>query len=189
MLPTDPSQLPVMMVAVAGAEDPVEVTRRVETYVKPRLQQVPGVAGVEILGGSYQEISVRYDSAQLQEHGITPTLLYQVIAAQNMVIPAGSVVEDGVRYHLKAGRTITDLEALKDQPVAIRQGLPDTGIGLLALSQAMPVRLREVADVTIAPRPVGRGHAASMVRPPSLCAFSSNREKTASRYPLECVRP
>jgi Cation/multidrug efflux pump len=153
VLPTDPSQLPVMMVAVAGAEDPVEVTRRVETYVKPRLQQVPGVAGVEILGGSYQEISVRYDSAQLQEHGITPTLLYQVIAAQNMVIPAGSVVEDGVRYHLKAGRTITDLEALKDQPVAIRQGLPDTGIGLLALSQAMPVRLREVADVTIAPRP------------------------------------
>src|SRR5690606_21687617 len=101
--------------------------------------------------------------------GITPTLLYQVIGAQNMVIPAGSVVQDGVRYHLKAGRTITDLEALKDQPVAIRQGLPDTGIGLLALSQAMPVRLREVADVTIAPRPRAgatrvNGQAAVIVR-------------------------
>src|SRR5690606_35545127 len=118
---------------------------------------------------SYQEVSVRYDSAQLQEYGITPTLLYQVIGAQNMVIPAGSVVQDGVRYHLKAGHTITDLEALKDQPVAIRQGPPDTGIGLLALSQAMPVRLREVADVSIEPRPREgttrvNGQAAVMMR-------------------------
>ena len=142
-----------MMVAVSGDGDAVEITRQVETYVKPRLQQVAGVASVEVLGGSYEEISVRYDSARLHEYGITPTLLYQVIAAQNLAVPAGSITDDGVRYTLKAGQLITDLEALRNQPVTMRQGAPTPGLGLLAIGHAMPVRLRDVADVQIEPQP------------------------------------
>ena len=152
VLRTDPSLYPLMMVAVSGDGDAVEVTRQVETYVKPRLQQVAGVASVEILGGSYEEIVVRYDSDQLQEYGITPTLLYQVIAAQNLAVPAGSITDDGIRYNLKAGQLITDLESLRNQPVAVRQGAPSPGLGFFAIGQAMPVRLRDVADVEIAPQ-------------------------------------
>lgn len=152
ILQADLSLFPVLMVAVSGDGDPVEITRRMETYVKPRLQQVAGVASVEVLGGTYEEVSVRYDSAQLQEYGITPTLLYQVIAAQNIAVPAGAVIEDGIRYNLKAGQVITDLEALRNQPVALRQGAPTPGLPLLAIGQAMPVRLRDVADVEIAPK-------------------------------------
>lgn len=148
----DPSLYPLMMVAVSGEGDAVAITRRVETYVKPRLQQVAGVASVEVLGGSYEEVAVRYDSAALQEYGITPTLLYQVIAAQNIAVPAGSITEDGIRYNVRAGQVITDLESLRNQPVALRQGAPTPGLPLLAISQAMPVRLRDVADVEIAPR-------------------------------------
>src|SRR5690606_23404448 len=48
----DPSQLPVMLVAVSGAEDPVELTHQVESIVKPRLERVDGVAAVSVLGGS-----------------------------------------------------------------------------------------------------------------------------------------
>ena len=129
VLRSDPSLYPLMMVAVSGDGDAVEITRQVETYVKPRLQQVAGVASVEVLGGSYEEISVRYDSARLHEYGITPTLLYQVIAAQNLAVPAGSITDDGVRYTLKAGQLITDLEALRNQPVAIETGRADSRLG------------------------------------------------------------
>jgi len=153
VLRTDPSQYPVMMVAVSGEGDAVAVTHAVETYVKPRLLQLPGVASVQVLGGAYEEISVRYDSAELQQYGITPTLLYQVIAAQNVVVPAGSTTDQGVRYNIRAGQLVTDLEALKNQPVALRPAPSAPIPGLLAIGQAMPVRLRDVADVTVAPQP------------------------------------
>ena len=188
ILQADLSLFPVLMVAVSGDGDPVEITRRMETYVKPRLQQVAGVASVEVLGGTYEEVSVRYDSAQLQEYGITPTLLYQVIAAQNIAVPAGAVIEDGIRYNLKAGQVITDLEALRNQPVALRQGAPTPGLPLLAIGQAMPVRLRDVADVEIAPE---QREGATRVNgePAVIFASSSSRAKTASRYPSACGKP
>ncbi|MFS8573272.1 MAG: efflux RND transporter permease subunit, partial [Clostridia bacterium] len=47
VLRTDPSQYPVLMVAVSGPGDAVQGTRAVESYVKPRLQQLPGVAAVQ----------------------------------------------------------------------------------------------------------------------------------------------
>lgn len=153
VLPADPSQFPVMMVAVSGPGDAAELTRAVETYVKPRLQQVPGVAAVQVLGGAYEEIVVRYDSEELQNYGITPTLLYQVIAAQNVVVPAGSATDQGVRYNIRVGQELTDLEDLRNQPVAMRQAVPSPVPGLLAIGQAMPVRLRDVAEVTITSQP------------------------------------
>lgn len=154
VLRTDPSQYPVLMVAVSGPGDAVQVTRAVESYVKPRLQQLPGVAAVQVLGGAYEEIAVRYDSEALRQYGITPALLQQVIAAQNLVVPAGSAVDEGVRYHVKAGQVFTDLEALRNQPVALRQVSQEPLFpGLLAASQAIPVRLREVADVEVVERP------------------------------------
>ncbi len=149
VMQTDPSQWPLMIVSVSGTGDIVELTRQVEQYVLPRLQGLPGVASVEILGGAHEEISVRYDSDALQAHNVTPTLLYQILRFQNTVVPAGAITEDGQRYQVRAGRQILTLDDLRSQPIAQRQATQSPALGLFGLGQSLPVQLREVADVGV----------------------------------------
>jgi len=152
---TDPSRLPLMLLAVTGGADPVELTRRVEEHVLPRLEHLPGVASVEVLGGAYEEVSVRYHSDALQQYGVTPAALYQILRLQNTVVPAGAIVDGDTRWNVRAGRRIESIEDLKNQPVARREPSEPTGLGIFALGQTLPVQLREVADVSVeqAPRP------------------------------------
>lgn len=147
----DPSQLPVMLVAVSGAEDPVELTHQVESIVKPRLERVDGVAAVSVLGGSYEEVTVAYDSEALIARGLTPTLIQQVLAFQNVIVPAGTARDGDRRLPVKAGSTFETLEELRNQPLGFEE--PQAMPGFLSLTATLPVRLRDVADVSIQPAP------------------------------------
>lgn len=147
----DPSQLPVMLVAVSGIEDPVELTYQVEAIVKPRLERVEGVAAVSVLGGAYEEVTVAYDSDALIARNLTPTLLQQVLAFQNVVVPAGTALDGDRRLPIKAGSRFNTLEELRNQILGFEE--PQAAPGFLGLTASLPVRLRDVADVSIQPRP------------------------------------
>ncbi len=144
----DPSQFPLMVVAVSGSDDLVELSRNIESHVVPTLQRVPGVASVSTIGDAHEEVAVTYDSEALAEAGVTPTLLHQILAYQNTVVPAGVVENDSQRLTVRAGREIDSIEALQKQPIALRQPSDElNAFGMLALAQALPVRLADVADV------------------------------------------
>lgn len=147
----DPSQLPVMLVAVSGGEEPVALTQRVESLVKPRLEQLEGVAAVSLLGGAYEEVTVAYDSEALRARNLTPTLLQQVLAFQNVVVPAGMARDGDRRLPVKAGSRFESLEELRNQILGFEE--PEATLGFLSLTASLPVRLRDVADVAVQPRP------------------------------------
>src|SRR5690606_25894880 len=61
----DPSQVPVLNIAVTGETDLVALTGRVEREIVPVIERVPGVAQVSVAGGAYPQISVYYDTQAL----------------------------------------------------------------------------------------------------------------------------
>lgn len=152
VIETDPDQISLMLVAVSGLDDAAAITRAVEGTVKHRLEQIQGVAAVQILGGEYEEVQVRYDSDALIRHSLTPTLLQQILSTQNVMVPAGVVVDGDRRLSVRAGHTYPSLEALREQTVSLQQA-ERPSVGLLGLASAMPVRLRDVADVSVQPVP------------------------------------
>jgi len=56
------------------------------------------VAQVSLLGTASEEIQVLFDPDHLNELGLTPVILQQLISYQNIVVPGGAVTADGVRY-------------------------------------------------------------------------------------------
>ncbi|NMB02013.1 MAG: efflux RND transporter permease subunit [Firmicutes bacterium] len=147
----DPNDFPLMLIGVtAEGLSAVELTEELKR-IKPQLEQISGVAQVSLLGTSEEEIQVLFDPEHLDEIGLTPVILQQLIMYQNIVVPGGSVTADGVRYTTRAGSQIGSVEELEDIIVGMKQGSGILGLGGLLPSLTY---LSDVAEITthIAPR-------------------------------------
>lgn len=147
----DPNDFPLMLIGVTADNlSPVELTEQLRR-IQPQLEQVSGVAQVSLLGTSQEEIQVLFDPEHLNEIGLTPVILQQLIMYQNIVVPGGSVTADGVRYTTRAGSQISSVDELKDIIVGMKQGSGILGLGGLLPSLTY---LSDVAEVTthVAPR-------------------------------------
>lgn len=110
-----------------------------------------GVAQVSLLGTASEEIQVLFDPDHLNELGLTPVILQQLISYQNIVVPGGAVTADGVRYITRAGSMINSIEELENIIVGMKQGSGILGLGGLVPSL---IYLSDVAEVStrVAPR-------------------------------------
>ena len=92
-----------------------------------------------------------FDADHLNELGLTPVILQQLIMYQNIVVPGGAVTADGVRSTTRAGSQITSVEELENIIVGMKQGSGILGLGGLIPSLTY---LSDVAEITthVAPR-------------------------------------
>ncbi|HXF60130.1 MAG TPA: efflux RND transporter permease subunit [Caldilineaceae bacterium] len=131
----NPSDNPIMLFGVAdttGRLTPVELRALVEEEIQRPLQRVPGVAAVEVDGGQVREIQVNLNRQALQALRIAPQQVVEALRAENINIPAGSVVDGGRELLV---RTPVAFDTLADiEHVIISQ-------------RGAPVRLRDVATV------------------------------------------
>ncbi|NLL49048.1 MAG: efflux RND transporter permease subunit [Firmicutes bacterium] len=141
----DPSAFPLMLIGVRGDDlSPVELTTEIRKII-PQLEQLNGVGQVSLFGASNEEVQVLYDPDYLNEIGLTPVVLQQLIMYQNIIVPGGAVVADGTRYTTRAGSQINSVEELEDIVVGMKQGS-----GLLGLGGLLPslTYLSDIAEVT-----------------------------------------
>ncbi len=81
----DPSQLPVMKLAVSSQQwDLVRLRDWAEHWLQDQLIAVPGVAGTEIVGGYEREIRVLVEPEALEKHRIPLDLMLKRLADENI---------------------------------------------------------------------------------------------------------
>ena len=83
--------LPIMSLAITGKYESGAFYRLVKDTIKPRLNQIPGVGQVTLLGGNAREIRVNLSQAKLEKYGIPILLVAQKLQAANLDFPAGSI--------------------------------------------------------------------------------------------------
>src|SRR5687767_2575117 len=109
----DVSALPIMTFAV-GSSQASDVTRRqVEDDLKPLLEQIDGVAAVEVNGGDVREIQVNLDPGRLEALNLPLSQVAATLAAANLDVPGGQVKRDGRSISLRTKgefQTITEIE-------------------------------------------------------------------------------
>jgi len=54
---------------------------------------VPGVGRVDLVGGAEREIEIRVDAARLQAYNLSIQEVVQAIAAANVEVPAGNLIQ------------------------------------------------------------------------------------------------
>jgi multidrug efflux pump len=87
--------------------------------IRQRLLRVPDVDKVRFYGDQDEKIFVEFSHAKLATLGVTPETVFQSIAAQNAVTPAGSVDTASDRIAVRVDGALDGVEAVKAVPVAV----------------------------------------------------------------------
>ena len=87
----DPSAAPIVSVAIdAPALTPRAVSDIADKLVKRRLENVPGVGAVNLVGEAKREIQVVVDRTRLESYGLSLAQVVDALRTQNVDAPVGS---------------------------------------------------------------------------------------------------
>jgi hydrophobe/amphiphile efflux-1 (HAE1) family protein len=102
---------PIMTYTLSGRGDVQALRDYAEHTIKPRLEQVSGVASVNVLGGRERQINVLLDLDRVRALGMTPVGIADRIRMENLSVPAGNF-DEGTR--LISVRTLGEMRSVRD---------------------------------------------------------------------------
>jgi multidrug efflux pump len=96
--------------------------KRIAETVRQRLLKVKDVTKVNLYGTQDERIFVDFDHVKLANLGITPQAIFDSLAKQNAMTPAGVVQSTGPRIPLRVTGALDGVETVKETPVAAANG-------------------------------------------------------------------
>jgi multidrug efflux pump len=169
------SDVDSILYMMTGAGADYAQLKKVAEGLRQRLLKVPGVTKVDLYGTQDERIFVEFSHAKLATLGITPQALFDSLAKQNNVTPAGTVETSSQRVPLRVTGALDGAKAVAETPVesngrqfrlgdiatvthgyvdppsfVVRQeGKPALGIGVVTAKGANILELgKEVANAT-----------------------------------------
>jgi len=83
---------PIIYLAFSSSRhSPLEVTDYADRFVKDRLQNLPGVAGVRIFGERRYAMRIWLDPVRLAAYALTPQDVESALSRQNVEVPSGRI--------------------------------------------------------------------------------------------------
>jgi hydrophobe/amphiphile efflux-1 (HAE1) family protein len=108
----DVGAAPILTYTLSGTGRSLpEIGQFARDVVKPALEQVDGVASVEVKGGAQREVHVDLDKAKIDALHLSTLAILQEIKAQNLSVPAGHY-DEGVREI--SVRTVGELKSVDE---------------------------------------------------------------------------
>jgi cobalt-zinc-cadmium resistance protein CzcA len=103
--------------------------------IRPQLKGVPGVAGVDAIGGYVKQYHVQPDPSKLIALGLSFADIARAIEANNLSRGATTIEQNGEGYVVRATGRVESTADIADIPVSTRAGVP--------------VRIKDIAEVKI----------------------------------------
>ncbi len=102
ILEWDPGSAPIIISVIEGRDMTRKDLREMaDLVIKPRLEQLEGVAAVETAGGDEEEISVEIDPEKIKNLGITISDVVEAIRRNNVSVSGGHIRKDNLLFTLK----------------------------------------------------------------------------------------
>ncbi|MDW8057013.1 MAG: efflux RND transporter permease subunit [Bacteroidia bacterium] len=128
----DFSEFPIMSINLAGEYSPVQLKRYADE-LKDRIEALPQIRRVDIVGALDREIRVDIDMTRLQAHNLSFSDIENAISRENVLISAGEADLGRQKRTIRLDARFRSVEELKN--LIVRSGF------------GSPVYLRDVADV------------------------------------------
>jgi HAE1 family hydrophobic/amphiphilic exporter-1 len=131
----DPDSEPIVSIILSGPLPPGELTKVAKNTVKERLQRVPGVGSVQLVGGREREVRVWLNASRMRGYGISVDEISSAIRREHVDIAGGRLEYQGgsSEFTVKTLGEVMSLEELKNITIS--------------RSDLSLVRLRDVARV------------------------------------------
>src|ERR1017187_9071255 len=93
-----------------------------QNFLRTQLTTVQGAGTPYPYGGQPRQVQVDLDSSKLQAYGLTPSDIVNAVAAQNLILPAGTVKIGPTEYNVEMNGTPRNVAELNDLPVKTLNG-------------------------------------------------------------------
>ena len=116
------SMMPIMMLSVTAEESYAALAKILDDKMVNELNRINGIGSVAVIGAQEREVQVNVDPNKLEAYGLTIESLGQIIAAENVNIPAGSLDLGDQVFNLKSDLEFDDSRELRDIVISNRGG-------------------------------------------------------------------
>ena len=116
------SMMPIMMLSVTADESYSALSKILDDKMVNELNRVNGIGSVAVIGAQEREVQVNVDPNKLEAYGLTIESLGQLIASENINVPAGSLDLGDQVFNLKSDLEFDDSRELRDIVVSNRNG-------------------------------------------------------------------
>ena len=131
----DTSQIPVLLVSLTSTSLPPDKLYDItDTLLSPAIAQLPGVARVQIFGGTAHAVRVELDTAALASQGLSANDVSQALRAANVSSPQGTLTDGRSQMTVLANDGLQTPE--------------DFSKLIIATKNQTPIRLADVAKIT-----------------------------------------
>ena len=124
----DPQSSPIMTLALTGQRSLLELKELAEEMIKPRLEQIEGIAAVEITGGVEREIQVELEPEKLASYGLSLETVSRKISGFNQSLHGGTIRKGKFLYSLRIAGEFGTVREIEEIPVKFTG---DRGVVLL----------------------------------------------------------
>ncbi|OME09076.1 Swarming motility protein SwrC [Paenibacillus odorifer] len=152
------SSMPVVSLSLSNGDtqDLEELTRIAENDIRPALEDVEGVASIQISGQYVKEVSLKFNQDKLNQYGLTEDTVKGIIQGSSLRVPLGLFEMDKAQKAVVVDGNITTVEDLKNVTIPVMPtGANAAGAGATGATGAAGV------DAGAANGAAGAGNAAT----------------------------
>ena len=111
---SDINDFPIVRIAMSGGADPRALYQFADEHVAQRLEQIPGVSSVEIVGGQQREIRIEVDNDRLREYNLSVLQVSQALQRENLDFPTGKIKSPVSQHIVRVDGKFTAPEAMNN---------------------------------------------------------------------------
>ncbi len=115
-----------------------------QNFIRPSLASVPGAAIPSPYGGRERQIQIDLDPQALQAHNLSAQDLENALAAQNQIVPAGTIKVGTFEYNVALNNSPSVVDDLNKLPVKVVNGAVITMGELAHVHDGAPPQRNEV---------------------------------------------
>jgi multidrug efflux pump len=121
---SNPEDQPIMMVRLGGPYPQRVLSDYVRYGLKEKLQTIPGIGEISLMGTLERNIRIWLDAAQLDEKGLTIRDVISALQREHIELPAGRLETPGREVNVRVLGEAVDLETLRKIVVREVEGSP-----------------------------------------------------------------
>src|SRR5829696_1158872 len=123
------SEFPILSLSLAAEDgDLADLTKYAEDEVVSSIEEVDGVARVDVIGGAEKRIEVDLDPDELKEKGLSTDAVVGAISGAEVDAPVGSVYVNGRETPVSTTSELGGIGALEDLPVGVAPSAASTDV-------------------------------------------------------------
>jgi len=118
------ASIPILVMTVTGDTSWPMLYYLTEKKIADELKRVPGVGAVQLYGGMKRQINVHFDLQKIEGYRLNLTHVKQVLAAENLNLPGGSIKSGTQEYFVRVPARFRDVDEIKNTVVGYFNGTP-----------------------------------------------------------------